>query len=98
MEAGLSRALAECDAPGCVNRAGSLLTMFLGPAQVRNADEARSSDTGKFARLFHALIERNINVPPSQFEAMFISLGHTDEDIDLTITAAREALKQAARG
>ncbi|SRR5579885_612446 len=98
MEAGLSSALANCDAPGCVNRVGSLLTMFLGPAQVRNAEEARGSDTAKFARFFHALIDRNINVPPSQFEAMFISLAHSDDDIDLTIAAAHDALKQAARG
>ncbi len=98
LEAGLSRVLADSDTAGCINRAGSLLTMFLGPAEVRNAEEARRSDTRKFARFFHALIERRVNIPPSQFEAMFVSLAHSDNDIDLTIVAVREALAEAAHG
>ena len=47
-----------------------------------------------FARFFHAMLERGINLPPSQFEAMFLSLAHSDADIDATIAAARESLRR----
>jgi glutamate-1-semialdehyde 2,1-aminomutase len=95
LEAGLSAALAEYRVRGCVNRAGSLLTMFLGPAPVRNADDARTSDAAKFAKFFHGMLARGINIPPSQFEAMFISTAHTDADLDRTIAAAHESLGAA---
>ena len=92
LEAGLMAALAEGDAAGCVNRAGSLLTMFVGPAQVHNAHQARDCDTAKFAALFHSLIEDKVNIPPSQFEALFVSMAHSDADIDTTIAAVRQGL------
>jgi glutamate-1-semialdehyde 2,1-aminomutase len=98
LEAGLRDALVRCEERGCVNRAGSLLTMFLGPMQVRNANEARASDTAKFARFFHAMLERGVNIPPSQFEALFVSSAHSDADIDATVAAAHDALDIAARG
>ena len=66
--------------------------MFIGPTQVRDANEARCSDGNKFAKFFHGMLERGINIPPSQFEAMFISTAHTNGDIDRTITAAGESL------
>jgi len=97
LEAGLTRILVQSDSPGCVNRVGSLLTLFLGPAQVHDAGDARRSDTGKFARFFHSLIERKVNIPPSQFEAIFVSLAHSDADIDATIEAAGQALVEASR-
>jgi glutamate-1-semialdehyde 2,1-aminomutase len=97
LEAGLRDALVRCEERGCVNRAGSLLTMFLGPLQVRNADDARASDTAKFARYFHAMLESGVNIPPSQFEAMFVSSAHSDADIDRTVAAARDALAEAGR-
>lgn len=93
LEAGLRDALKSNGEPGCVNRAGSLLTMFLGPERVRDADEARACDSGKFAKFFHGMLNRGINIPPSQFEAMFISTAHTDADIERTIAAARESLR-----
>ncbi|HVA77812.1 MAG TPA: glutamate-1-semialdehyde 2,1-aminomutase [Candidatus Binataceae bacterium] len=97
LEAGLRDTLARCEERGCVNRAGSLLTMFLGPLQVRNADDARASDTAKFARFFHAMLELGVNIPPSQFEAMFVSSAHSDADIDRTVAAAHAALAAANR-
>ncbi len=96
LEAGLLAALSDARQTGCVNRAGSLLTMFLGVEQVSNADQARRSDLAKFARFFHAMIERGIYLPPSQFEAMFVSLAHTDADLDRTVAAARESLLSLA--
>jgi len=98
LEAGLRDALKKTGHPGCVNRAGSLLTMFLGPDRVRDADEARTSDSAKFAKFFHAMIDRGINIPPSQFEALFLSTAHTNADIDRTIAAATESLSTLATG
>jgi glutamate-1-semialdehyde 2,1-aminomutase len=97
LEAGLRDALKNAGQPGCINRAGSLLTMFLGPEQVRDADEARTSNSAKFAKFFHAMLERGINLPPSQFEAMFLSTAHTNADIDRTITAVDESLRELSR-
>jgi len=97
LAAGLRDALKKNREPGCVNRAGSLLTMFLGPDRVRDADEARTSDSAKFAKFFHGMIARGINIPPSQFEAMFLSTAHTDADIDRTIDAAHESLSDLSR-
>src|SRR6202166_4011113 len=98
LESGLRDALKKTGQTGCVNRAGSLLTMFFGPEQVRDADEARTSDSAKFAKFFHGMIDRGINIPPSQFEAMFISTAHTNADIDRTIAAANESLRDLTTG
>jgi glutamate-1-semialdehyde 2,1-aminomutase len=92
LERGLRAALVASRRPGCVNRAGSLVTLFLGVGQVTDGDSARRADTAAFARFFHAMFERGINLPPAQFEAMFLSLAHSDADIDATIAAAHEAL------
>ena len=62
---------------------------------VTNYETAKTSDTGRYARFFHALLERGVYFPPSQFEACFVSLAHTVKDIDSTIRAAREAFKEA---
>lgn len=93
---GLLDALRTAGEKGCVNRAGSLVTMFLGRDSVTDADEARRSDTAKFATYFHRMLERGIYLPPSQFEAMFLSLAHTVADIDATVNAARESLRDLA--
>jgi glutamate-1-semialdehyde 2,1-aminomutase len=98
LESGLRAALKKTGQPGCINRAGSLLTMFLGPERVRDADEARTSDSAMFAKFFHAMLDRGINIPPSQFEALFISTAHTDADIDRTIAAAAESLGSLGTG
>jgi glutamate-1-semialdehyde 2,1-aminomutase len=96
LERGLRKALDASGQPGCVNRAGSLLTMFLGPQRVTDAGEARTADSKKFAKFFHAMIARGINIPPSQFEAMFISTAHIAADIDRTIAAVAESLRDAS--
>jgi glutamate-1-semialdehyde 2,1-aminomutase len=98
LEAGLREALRATGTPGCLNRVGSILTMFLGPEKVRDAAEARRSDPKKFAKFFHSMLEHGVNIPPSQFEAMFISLAHSDADLQRTIEAAGVALRDAAAG
>jgi glutamate-1-semialdehyde 2,1-aminomutase len=54
------------------------------------------SDVARYGRFFHAMLERGVYLAPAQFEAVFISLAHTEEDIDRTIVAAEAALKEAA--
>jgi glutamate-1-semialdehyde 2,1-aminomutase len=96
LETGFRAGLSQSGMCGCINRVGSLLTMFLGVEQVTNAAGARAADRVAFTRFFHAMLARGIYLPPSQFEAMFISLAHTDSDLDATIAAAEEALCEAA--
>jgi glutamate-1-semialdehyde 2,1-aminomutase len=80
-------------APGgiTVNRVGSMFTFFFTDQPVTDWESARRSDTARFARFFRAMLERGIYLAPSQFEAAFLSAAHTEEDIDETIAAAREA-------
>jgi glutamate-1-semialdehyde 2,1-aminomutase len=82
LEAGLSEL-------GRVRRVGAMLTMFMTDRGVRNFDDAQTCDTERYGALFRHLLQSGIYVAPSQFEAMFVSLAHSDEDIDRTIAAVR---------
>jgi len=73
------------------NRVGSMMTWFFSEQEVTDADVARRCDIARFRRFFHAMLERGIYLPPSQFEALFVSAAHTDADIARTIDAARES-------
>ena len=92
LERGFISALADAQVPGCVNRMGSLLTLFLGVGNVSNAAQARDADQKRFGKFFHAMLQRGIYLPPSQFEALFVSLAHSDGDLNKTVNAARESL------
>ncbi|HTT77504.1 MAG TPA: glutamate-1-semialdehyde 2,1-aminomutase [Candidatus Binataceae bacterium] len=92
LEAGLRGALGRSGVRGSINRAGSLLTLFLGVDRVTDGASARQSDAALFSRYFHRMLEHGIYLPPSQFEAMFLSLAHTDAELDATIDAAAGAL------
>ena len=70
-----------------INRVGSMLTIFFGVESVMNADEARKCDRERFKRFFHGMLKRGIYFPPAPFEAAFISLAHTNADLDNTIEA-----------
>ena len=83
LEAGLSQF-------GRVQRVGGMLTLFMADRAIRNFEDAQACDTERYAAYFRGLLERGIYVAPSQFEAMFVSLAHSDEDIDRTIEAAGE--------
>jgi len=72
---------------GVVQRVGAMLTLFQSERPVRNFDDAQQCDTERYAALFRHLLANGIYIAPSQFEAMFVSLAHTDEDIDRTIAA-----------
>jgi glutamate-1-semialdehyde 2,1-aminomutase len=80
--------LAEGFSPfGRVQRVGALLTLFQTDIPVRNFEDAQQCDTDRYGELFRRLLANGIYVAPSQFEAMFVSLAHTDDDIDRTIAA-----------
>jgi glutamate-1-semialdehyde 2,1-aminomutase len=79
------------------NRVGAMWTWFFTGAPVANYDSAAKSDTAAFGRFHSSMLEQGVWLPPSQFEAAFLSTAHTDADIEATIVAARKALR-ASRG
>jgi glutamate-1-semialdehyde 2,1-aminomutase len=70
-----------------VQRVGAMATMFMTDRPVRDFDDAEKCDTDRYAQLFRHLLEAGIYIPPSQFESMFVSLAHGDDEIDRTIQA-----------
>jgi glutamate-1-semialdehyde 2,1-aminomutase len=90
---GLRAALKDSGVPGQLNIAGSSLTLFFSTEPIRDYLGARKSDTARFGAFFHEMLDRGVFLPPSQFEALFLSAAHSDDDIDLTLAAARESLK-----
>ncbi len=75
-------------------RIGSLFCAFFTDCEVTDYTSARTSDTKRYARWFHAMLERGVYFAPSQFEVGFMSLTHTEEDIEQTLRAAAEAVKE----
>jgi glutamate-1-semialdehyde 2,1-aminomutase len=92
LEDGFRAALGKRGVPGCVQRVGSMLTLFFTPGPVKSYDDAKRSDTKRFAQWHATMLTRAQYWPPSQFEAAFISGAHTESDIDATIDACDEAL------
>lgn len=84
MEELTAQLIADLPPQLCVNRVGSMHTLFFQPGPVRNYEEARRSDTDKFSKFFHYLLERGVYVAPSQFETGFVSAAHTPQDISYT--------------
>ena len=76
------------------NRVGSLSTIFFRSGGVRSNAEAKEADTATYARYFRGMIERGIYLPPSQFECIFLSMAHTQEDFDRTASAMDEVLRE----
>ena len=75
------------------NRVGSMMTLFFTETPVTSFDAANACDQALFARYFREMLERGIYLAPSQFEAAFVSVAHSDADIDATVKANYEALK-----
>jgi glutamate-1-semialdehyde 2,1-aminomutase len=92
LEARLARAVTEAGIEACINRVGSMLTLFFTAGPVTDYASAKTCDTARFGRFFVGMRERGISLPPSQFEAMFLSLAHGDNEIDEIGTAAAAAL------
>jgi glutamate-1-semialdehyde 2,1-aminomutase len=91
---GLRAALEDSGIRGQVNATGSLLTLFFAANPVHDYAAAKKSDASRFAAFFREMLARGILLPPSQFEALFVSAAHTDTDIARTISAARESLQK----
>ncbi|MCG6157025.1 glutamate-1-semialdehyde 2,1-aminomutase [Rubinisphaera margarita] len=96
LEAGLKAAAEAAGIPHQLARVGSMMTLFFNDQPVKNYSISSQNDTKRFARFFHGLLDRGIYFPCSQYEALFISAAHTDEDLDATIDAATEVLKEIA--
>ena len=92
LAAGLADAARIAGVPLQVNAFGSLLTPFFTDRPVRDYQSALAADTAAYARFFRGMLARGIYLPPSQFEAWFISGAHTPRDIDKTVKAARDAM------
>ena len=90
---GLAQSAADHGIEHCVNRVGSMLTLFFNPGPVVDWSSASKCDTGMFSNWFWGLIHRGVYMPCSQFEAMFVSATHTEEHIDQTIAASREVFE-----
>jgi glutamate-1-semialdehyde 2,1-aminomutase len=91
LEAGLREAAAEADRQVAISRVGSLLTVFFRDGTPHNSAEALASDRDAYARFFGAMLDEGVLLPPSQFEAWFLSVAHGDAEIGRTLDAARKA-------
>ncbi|MGM9557249.1 MAG: glutamate-1-semialdehyde 2,1-aminomutase [Oscillospiraceae bacterium] len=88
LESGLHGVLK--DVPAQINRVGSIMTVFFTDAPVTSYEQAKSSDLEKFKRWYLGLLSRGVYAAPSQFEAMFLSSAHTDDEIETIVNAAKE--------
>ena len=98
LEKGLEEAGRQAGAQCTVNRFGSLLTLFFNGRPVRDFAAASRSDLAQYARFFRDMLRQGVYLPPSQFEAWFLSFSHTDQDIARTLEAARQAFRSARKG
>jgi glutamate-1-semialdehyde 2,1-aminomutase len=89
---GLDQLLQSGNVPVRMNSVGSLLTLFFTREPVRDFDGAKRSDTARFAAFFWEMLKRGVFLPPSQYEAWFVSAAHAVEDIDQTVQACRDSL------
>jgi len=93
LAAGLDQAATKAGIPHWLARVGSMMTLFFAAGPVVDWETASRSDTDRYARYFWGLLERGVYMPCSQFEALFISTAHTEDDIDRTIAAAAEVFQ-----
>jgi glutamate-1-semialdehyde 2,1-aminomutase len=98
LEDGLRITLNQYGIKGVINRCGSMLTLFFGVDRVDNPEDARRCDRKIFRRYFHAMLSRGIYLPPAPFEAMFVSLAHSNSDLDRTISAFDAWARATVRG
>jgi glutamate-1-semialdehyde 2,1-aminomutase len=89
---GLSGVFTEAETPLTVNRLGSMMTLFFNPGPVTGWTSVAESDREGFSNFFHRMLDQGIYLPPSPFEAMFVSAAHTDDDVERTVEAATNAL------
>ncbi len=94
LENGIRKNLESTGVKAIINRAGSMMTLFFtAEKQVTNLDEAMTSDTSQYSEYFRLSLESGIYLAPSQFECLFVSYAHTEEEIDRIIAANLQALR-----
>jgi glutamate-1-semialdehyde 2,1-aminomutase len=94
MEDGISRVIRRSGVKARIQRVGSAFTLFFTDLEVTDLASARLADTARFAKFFHAMLDRGFYLPPAQLEAAFISLAHTPDDIESFAVAAKEVLAE----
>ena len=92
LAAGLEKAFAEAEVPLTINRVGSMMTLFFSQGPVEGWTSVSASDKERFARFFHTMLDEGVYLPPSPFEALFVSTAHSEEDLEATVEAAGRAL------
>ncbi|KAA6448724.1 glutamate-1-semialdehyde 2,1-aminomutase [Bacillus swezeyi] len=97
LEKGISEAAGRNGIPHTFNRAGSMIGFFFTNEPVINYDTAKQSDLNLFADYYKGMADEGVFLPPSQFEGLFLSTAHTEEDIEHTITAAERVFSQISR-
>jgi glutamate-1-semialdehyde 2,1-aminomutase len=90
---GLMEAAGSAGIALTVNRVGSMMTAFFTNSKVTNFDTASRSDTQRFSAFFHGMLKRGIYLPPAQFEALFLSVSHTEKDLDRTVEDTRATFR-----
>jgi glutamate-1-semialdehyde 2,1-aminomutase len=90
---GLRQAALAAGVPSCLQRVGSMFCNYFQAGPVTSFEEAKTSDTEAFAKFFGLMLENGVHLAPSQFEAGFVSLAHSRQDLDRTIEAAHRSLK-----
>jgi len=96
LTAGLSHLIGRSGVPAFVSGIGSLFTVFFSREEVSDYDSALRSDTKKYGKFFWSMLELGVYMPPSQFEACFVSLAHTEPDVERTLQATEKALASLA--
>lgn len=97
LEDGITKAANDFEIPLTFNRAGSMIGMFFTNEKVTNYEKARTSNLDHFTAYFKAMLQEGISLPPSQFEGLFLSTAHSDEDIEKTIEAVRVAFEKLSK-
>ncbi len=93
---GISKAFADAGVPLTLNRVGSMWTAFFTNEAVFDYPSAKKADTARFGKFYHALLDQGVYLPPSQFEAAFVSLAHGEEELAHTLKGVRRALEVVA--
>ena len=97
LEKGISEAAKKYGIPHTFNRAGSMIGLFFTNEDVINYEKAKTSDLTFFANYYREMAEQGIYLPPSQFEGLFLSTEHSDEDLEKTIAAVEHAFAKLAK-
>jgi glutamate-1-semialdehyde 2,1-aminomutase len=92
LEAGISDSIKKSGATACIQRVGSVFTIFFCAGPVTDFASAKQASTKAYADFFHRMLQRGFYLPPAQLETAFVSLAHKDEEIEAFVTAAQETL------